>query len=154
MSGGYALEPGDSAGGPRQFLREPVRILAGGQETGGGYLFAEQRPALGFSAPLHVHKHEDEAFYLLSGQLEVMCGEEQWRLEPGGFAFLPREVPHSFLVTAPGTALLLVAHPAGFEHFAEALADVEPSEETLPLIAEAGEKHGITLLGPSPLQLP
>lgn len=58
------------------------------------------QPRTGFGPPLHLHASEDEAFYLIDGAIEVSCGDRQWEAGPGGFVFLPRGIPHSFVVSA------------------------------------------------------
>ncbi|MER5176923.1 cupin domain-containing protein [Streptomyces sp. NPDC002896] len=147
---GYALSAGEGRGGPSGFLGTPVRMLVGGEETGGAYTLLQQAAERGFGPPLHVHHSEDEAFYLLSGSLRVVCGSDQWEVGAGGFVFLPREVPHSFLVTSETAEVLQLTTPSGFEHFAADLADVPLIEANIPRIAEASQRHGYEILGPPP----
>ena len=65
--------------------------------------------------PLHVHANEDELFYILEGEHVVQCGEDEFRLGPGGTAFLPRGVPHSQRRVETGVGrLLALTYPAGF----------------------------------------
>jgi quercetin dioxygenase-like cupin family protein len=58
----------------------------------------------GFGPPPHLHHREDEAFYVLEGQMTVTCGEQTWTATPGSFVLLPRGIPHAFTVAAPGRA--------------------------------------------------
>lgn len=69
----------------------------------------------GYAPPHHVHRGQDEVFFVLDGQFTLYCGGQSWRAGPGAMAFLPRGVPHGFSVSAegPGRTLLLNA-PAGF----------------------------------------
>ena len=46
--------------------------------------------------PLHVHDEDDECLYVIDGHLLVQVGEERHDLGPGCFAWLPRQVPHTF----------------------------------------------------------
>ena len=71
--------------------------------------------------PLHVHEDADECFYVVEGRLLVQVGEERHELGPGGFAWLPRQVPHTFAnVSARPVRLLGIAVPGGIEElFAE-----------------------------------
>jgi len=150
IEAGYRLGPADGRGGVHRFLGKPVRLLAGSAETASAYTLFEQELPRGFAPPLHVHHTVDEAFYLLSGTMRVHCGEDHWEAGRGGFVFLPREVPHSFLVTSPTAAMLQLTSPGDFEDFAHEVADVPLTEENLPLVTEAAGRHALTILGPPP----
>jgi quercetin dioxygenase-like cupin family protein len=54
----------------------------------------------GSSPPLHVHRLEDEAFYVLEGQVRFVSGDTEVLAGPGSFVFAPRDVPHTFVVGA------------------------------------------------------
>lgn len=112
----------------------------------------------GFAPPLHVHEQEDEAFYVLEGEAEVLCGEERWRAEPGSFVFLPRGVAHSFHVSGGSLKALQLTTPAGFEAFVaelgrrpDRLGLPEPSQPDVARLVEVSARHGYRILGPSPL---
>ena len=99
--------------------------------------------------PLHVHANEDELFYILEGEHVVQCGEDEFRLGPGGTAFLPRGVPHSQRRVETGVGrLLALTSPAGFEGFFRELDAAERAGTIGPeAYASASEKYGITWLG-------
>lgn len=44
----------------------------------------------------HVHTHEDEGIYVVSGVLTVEVGDERHEVGAESFVWLPREVPHVF----------------------------------------------------------
>ena len=44
----------------------------------------------------HVHTHEDEGIYVVTGVLTVEVGEERYEVGAESFVWLPREVPHVF----------------------------------------------------------
>ncbi|GHO79494.1 hypothetical protein KSD_72650 [Ktedonobacter sp. SOSP1-85] len=59
---------------------------------------------------------QDEAFYVLEGEISVRCGEQAWRGETGTSVFLPQGVPHAYkvegntplkipVITSPGGTL-------------------------------------------------
>ncbi|UGQ09356.1 cupin domain-containing protein [Yinghuangia sp. ASG 101] len=146
----YLLEPGQGLGGERAFLRQPLRLLTTGQETGQALTLSEQRVEHGFATPLHVHHIEDESFYVVAGEVDIACGDERWRAVTGSFAFLPHSVPHAFRVVSDEAVLLRLSRPAGFEEFAAEVADVESAEENYPRIAEAAHRAGYEVLGPPP----
>jgi uncharacterized RmlC-like cupin family protein len=62
------------------------------------------------------------SFYVLTGALDVECGEDGFRAGPGSFVFLPRNLPHVFRsVDGPATALLIVT-PGGLNEYFAALS--------------------------------
>ena len=79
-----------------------------------------------------MHSREHEAFVLLEGSLLVRCGEETFRASPGSVTFLPRGVPHTFLVEGDEPARLIsFCFPGGFEAFFAA-AGRPAEDEGLP----------------------
>ncbi|MEI6622584.1 MAG: cupin domain-containing protein [Actinomycetes bacterium] len=123
------------------------------QSSGGLTLLMCEGPA-GFGPPRHIHKSEDEAFFLLDGAMHVRCGDQQWDLEPGGFVWLPRGIEHTFIITKPGKCLQLTT-PAGFESFVQDIGIrpngpglPPPSEPDIPRLAASSAAHGYDLVGP------
>ena len=56
------------------FLRNRITIKATAATTGGAYGLIESHVAPGFSPPLHVHHNEDEAFWVLEGNVTIAAG--------------------------------------------------------------------------------
>ena len=68
----------------------------------------------------HYHRERDEFFYALAGKLVLRIGDDQHVAPAGTFAFVPRETIHGFHNASKASATILVVHhPAGFEHFLE-----------------------------------
>jgi mannose-6-phosphate isomerase-like protein (cupin superfamily) len=141
------------------FLDTRMSVKAGGDQTGGSFTFLEWAAPLGFGPPRHVHHREDEAFYLLDGEITVECGDRQWIAGPGDFVFLPHGIGHSFVVSRGPVRGLQVTSPAGFERFidelgrpAEHLGLPDPSQPDVPRLLEASGRHGHDIIGP-PLTL-
>lgn len=108
------LEPGE--GQAIWFLRNRMSVKATAETTGGGFGLVESTIAPGFSPPLHVHHREDESFYVLEGEVTMQCGERRFRASAGAFVFLPRGVPHSFVVEGDRPArMLTLLTPGGGE---------------------------------------
>jgi quercetin dioxygenase-like cupin family protein len=102
-------------------LGDTVRVFATGADTGGQYALVEVSTAPGGGPPLHLHTREDEAFYVLEGEVTITVGGVAHVLRPGCFAFGPRGVPHRFQNTgARPSRMLVFITPAGFEAFFEA----------------------------------
>ncbi len=61
--------------------------------TGGQLTVIDTHSRRGDASPVHVHRHDDEAFLLLDGQMTVWAGDQRHILRPGGIAFLPPQHP-------------------------------------------------------------
>ena len=91
-------------------------VLARATDTGGTLGLVETEIPAGHSTPLHVHRREDEAFYVLSGTVDFVCGDQRFRAESGAFVLLPRGIPHTFLgVSQQPSHVLVLLLPGGLE---------------------------------------
>ena len=129
--------------GPRQGVpgRGP-EVKASGRSTGGSLTVIEI-VVDGQGPPRHTHTREDESVYVLTGTLDVGCGEDRFEAGPGSFVFLPRDLPHTFRsVNGAATGLLIVA-PGGLdEYFAELHAVLGTSDDR-SAVAKVQAKYGI-----------
>ncbi|MEU4516450.1 cupin domain-containing protein [Nonomuraea wenchangensis] len=140
------LPAGDGAG--HHFLGTTMTVKAGESETSGALTLIEQECPPRFATPWHVHQKDDEAFYVLSGTVQLYCGDRTWQAGTGDFVLLPRHLPHAFANRQDSPLRLLqLTWPAGFEHFAADLADRAPDPA---LLAEVAARHGYQILGPPP----
>lgn len=97
---------------------ELITFVATGEHTGGKYSLTDSIvPSQGGSPP-HLHSREDEAFWVLEGELEISVGEETFRASAGSFVHLPKGILHSYrnVGAAPARFLTLIV-PAGLEAF-------------------------------------
>jgi quercetin dioxygenase-like cupin family protein len=110
-----------------------VRILGGADSTGGAFSVVETVEAPGSAAPLHVHRGEAEAFYVVEGAIELTCGELTLTARAGDFVHTPAGVPHKYSVVGDSAArvLLLFSRPGFEQFFAEAGAEPERMPEVL-----------------------
>src|SRR5215471_15416747 len=108
-------------------------LLLSGVDTGGAYCLLEVSAAAGVSVPRHTQTREDESYYVLSGQLEVIVGDEVFHLNPGDSLMAPRDIPHQ--LRNPGSGenhFLLIFSPSGFEEFVMATAIPAPDNAAAP----------------------
>ncbi|HEX8771514.1 MAG TPA: cupin domain-containing protein [Acidimicrobiales bacterium] len=134
--------------------------LASGQETGGAFDLSLVTQPPGIAAPLHVHTHEAEAFYVLEGTMIYQAGEDLHHLAAGSFIHLPRGVPHAFRITGTTPARFLSFDtPAGLMDLYDEVgipaherrlpgSDGQSMEEEIPRWNEIGPRYGIQVLGP------
>lgn len=139
----------------RWFLGTLLRILADGADTGGNLAVFEQHAPRGFSPPLHVHHREDSALLVLDGALTVLVGDQRTEVGPGGFVWLPRDIPHTFRVDSDIVRQIELITPAGFEQFhldasdrAPRLALPLPTEPDVPRLLEAIGPYDAEIIGP------
>ena len=70
-------------------------IKATGEETGGRYTLVEVLEPQGVEVPLHVHHNEDEAFFVLEGEMTFYVGEETIKARSRLVSFRARDVPRT-----------------------------------------------------------
>jgi mannose-6-phosphate isomerase-like protein (cupin superfamily) len=103
-----------------------VRLMACGDETGGGFSLVEHpMPPRALAAPLHRHLREDEYSYVLEGRMGALLGDEVLIAERGDLVFKPRNQWHTFWNAGDEPARILeIISPAGFERYFEELIDL------------------------------
>lgn len=141
------------------FLGALVRIRASGDSTSGCLAVLEHRGERGYSSPLHRHLVDEETFFVIDGEVRVEVDGRAHVAGAGTAAFLPRQLPHAFVVTSPQAQFLTLHTPAGFDKFM--LAAGEPATapdrmppEELPLdparLAAIAGSYNIEIVGPPP----
>jgi quercetin dioxygenase-like cupin family protein len=139
------------------FLGFLVTMKASGGTTGGRVAVIEHLAPRGAGSPLHVHRREDEWFYVTEGELTFWAGGRVSAAPAGSFVFGPRNVPHTFEVASERARFLLVVEPAGFEGFVRAVGEpagaltIPPPPADPPdmaRLAALAAEHGVEFLGP------
>jgi quercetin dioxygenase-like cupin family protein len=103
-------------------LGNPYTYKAVKEDTRGAYALIEHTVE-GDGPPPHIHTTEEEAFYVLDGELNVIVGERTVTATAGAFVLVPRGTVHTY--SRAGTTLakiLVIISPAGFERFFEEIA--------------------------------
>ncbi|MDQ3758800.1 MAG: quercetin 2,3-dioxygenase [Actinomycetota bacterium] len=106
-------------------------IKATAADTGGQMTVVEVTEPPGAEAPLHVHHNEDEAFWVLDGEVTFHVGDTTIEASAGDYAFGPRNIPHRFTVGDSGCRMLFILTPGGFEDLVMATSEPAASR-TLP----------------------
>lgn len=113
----------------------------------------------GYASPMHRHTREDEAFYVLDGQVAVYVGDEVTTAGAGSFLWAPRDVAHGFCVESDTARFLAFSAPAGFDRFFFATGDsagaptVPPpaaGPPDIPALVAAMAEFGVEMVGPPP----
>ena len=101
---------------------QPMVFLVTGKHTKHTSMFDWTIPA-GFATGLHVHRVQEESFYLLEGECEWRVGDQVVRATPGTYLFVPPGVSHDIAnVSAKPARVLMTVSPPGHEHYFEELA--------------------------------
>lgn len=91
-------------------LGSPYVFKATSAETGNAFCCVECTVPPGASVPPHTHEREDEAFYVLSGEIVLDSADRPapLRLGAGSFFFGPRGGQHAFRNEGSAEARMLV----------------------------------------------
>jgi mannose-6-phosphate isomerase-like protein (cupin superfamily) len=93
-------------------------VLASGEDTGGAYALIHAEVPPGGGPPPHLHRREDEAFYLLEGELAFRADGRDLAATPGTWVTLAKGSLHTFRNVGTAVArVLIVVTPAGLERF-------------------------------------
>ena len=121
-----------------------------GEDTGGAFSLLEV-DMFGDGPPQHIHKTEDETFYVLEGETKFLLGGQLFDLKAGSFIFIPKGTVHAVCLAGRKPAKLLAMYnPAGFEKFFDDAAGLDP-KDTDSYVAKAqelAEKYNMEVVGP------
>ncbi|TPM42456.1 cupin domain-containing protein [Mesorhizobium sp. B2-2-3] len=101
---------------------QPMVFLVTGKDTRHTSMFDWTIPA-GFATGLHIHRVQEETFYVLDGECVWHVGAQVIRATPGTFLFIPPGVQHNITNVGEKPArVLMTVSPPGHEHYFEDLA--------------------------------
>lgn len=131
-------------------------IKAHGSETGGALALVEAIVMPGAGPPLHRHGREDEAFYLLDGELEFQADGTTFIAGAGSWITLAKGSLHRFRNTADHPArMLILVTPAGLEDFFLEVGSPGRADEPAPFgpveierMLTAAPRYGLEILPP------
>ena len=92
-----------------------MTFLATAEDTQGQFALIEVLGTRGNVPPPHIHRREDEVFYVLEGEVVASVGDRTIKGTPGTMIFLPRDVRHSFTIESEQLRMLILVTPAGLE---------------------------------------
>jgi quercetin dioxygenase-like cupin family protein len=103
---------------------QPMAFLVTGKHTKHTSMFDWSIPAR-FSTGRHVHRVQEETFYVLEGECQWQIGDETVRALPGTFVFIPPGVPHNIAnATDKPARVIMTVSPPGHEHYFQELAEL------------------------------
>jgi len=123
------------AGDQLWVVGDTYTFKATGADTNGQLAFFEASVPPEAGPPPHIHRAEDEFYYLLDGELEFLDTDRRFDAAAGAFILVPRGTLHCFRNRTDRTARMLVGvTPAGFEQFFYSIGlRARPGETAPPL---------------------
>jgi mannose-6-phosphate isomerase-like protein (cupin superfamily) len=142
---------GDRRGGPLDVVGDDIWIKISSEDTAGAFTVFEGRTQPLGGPPLHLHREQDEWWYILEGEFLFEVDGQRIHAGPGDTVFAPRGTRHTFqnAGSAPGRTLTTVV-PGGLDVFFAELSTVAPrgAAPDPAKLVPVFEKHGLELLGP------
>ena len=91
-----------------------ISQLAGNSDTDGAFDLVESKMKKGTEPPPHIHDREDEFFYILAGEIKVFADGQVFTVAAGESVFLPKKIPHAYLIQSEECHVLALMTPGGF----------------------------------------
>jgi quercetin dioxygenase-like cupin family protein len=149
---------------PAYWFLNALHLLLAHNKSGEGVysLIHLTAPPL-LETPYHLHHTEDEAFYVVEGELTVICDGEKIIAGPGSYVFLPRGVPHGFRNSGDKSSKVLIhVIPGGEVGFVGMMLEMAvPIQDRhklpaatppdLKRLSSLCEQNNISVLGPLPI---
>lgn len=154
MTASIVREP--DAGEVTWFFNALMTTKATMVETAGAYSLTEHLVTAASNPPMHIQTDEDEAFYILEGEVEFDVDGQAVVATPGTFAFVARGSAHCFRVRTDTARMLVICsgksadnledffHAMGQPATARALPTPAPPDE--PGLVRECARTGIELL--------
>jgi quercetin dioxygenase-like cupin family protein len=125
---------------------EEITVLLDGERTAGKLTMWTEVTPPGEGPPPHYHLNEEETLHVIEGRVGFLVNSEWNEVGPGGAAFMPRSVIHTFKnVGDQPSHMLIMTMPSGIEKFFERCTEefAKPGVANMSRLAEIGVEHGI-----------
>lgn len=134
-----------------------MTIKVSAHRTGAPFSLAEEVGQRSEGTPLHRHAEDEEAFYVLEGEMTFYGADERpIPASAGTVVHIPAGAAHAFRVDSE-TARYLILTTAQHERFYRAISDParetrlpEPAPMDMERIEAACAEHNVEILGPPP----
>jgi pimeloyl-ACP methyl ester carboxylesterase/quercetin dioxygenase-like cupin family protein len=127
----------------------PLTFKLRGEQSNGKLAVLENVLPPGEGPPVHTHANEDEAWYVLEGELRFIADAEESKLPAGSFVFVPSGTTYTFQnVGVQPARILVILTPAGLEPFFERVAEIPGDTDILAAYRNIGRGFGVDVVGP------
>jgi len=146
MSKTYFVQTPEQRPEALDVLGTRVTVLASSTDTG-CYGITFQEGDEGTGPPPHSHDW-DEAFYVISGQVNFQCADEHYTCLAGTMVHIPRNTVHGFNYGKGGGTMMEVTSREGTAAELFTAIDANVNETTGPAtIAGVAQDNGVTVAG-------
>ena len=133
-------------------------LKATAEKTGGRFLLIEEVAPRGEGTPLHVHREDDETFYVLEGEITFYLEDDHpVTATAGSFVHVPGGAAHAFRVDSETARYLIITTPQHERFYRAAFGDPAQSRNLPPegpldweRINAAAQEYNVEALGPPP----
>lgn len=124
---------------------KPLAFLVTGENSKHSCMFDWTLPA-GFSTGLHVHRVQEETFYVLEGECRWQIGDETIHATPGTYVFIPPGVQHNIgnASDKPARMIMTVSPPGHEKYFDELAVLVSAGPPDAAAIADLRNRYDTT----------
>ena len=125
------------------------------RETAGAYSLTEHLVTAASNPPMHVQVDEDEAFYVLDGEIEFEVEGEVVVATAGSFAFVARGAAHCFRVLTPTARMLVICSGKPADNLEEFFTTMgtPATERVLPVPGPPDEQRLVELCARTGIEL-
>lgn len=137
-----------SEGKELRLAGKPLRFLVTGEDTKHTSMFEWTVPP-GFTTGRHIHRVQEETFFVLEGECEWHIDDQKIVAMPGTYVFIPPGVPHDIGNSSSSPArMIMTVSPPGHEHYFEELVKLvaQSSPPDADAIAELRARYDTTQL--------
>ena len=114
-------------------------VIAEWRDPGG--LFEKPR----LIAPVHIHRNDDEAWYVLEGVLRVRRGDEEVEAHAGAGVLVRRGTPHTYWNPGPGQLRYLLVMTANIYRLIQEIHAMP--ERSVPALETVFRRYDSEFLG-------
>ncbi|MGH9077031.1 MAG: cupin domain-containing protein [Acidimicrobiales bacterium] len=147
--GQYLLVKPDEGRSPKG---SPHLFKAVAANTAGRFDFITGTIAPMTGPPQHLHRDQDDTFYVLDGILTVQVGDDIFDIGPGDFLSIPPGTPHTFDNLKNGEESVRTINlmtPGGHFDMFDEMARVEAGPSQSEALSEVAARYGTIIVGPT-----
>ena len=127
---------------------DEYRYLATGKDTDGQYFLVEAIVPPGGGPPSHIQTREEEAFYILEGNVTFYDANGETTVGPGTYLNIPKGAKHRFRNNSDLTAKMLFFFvPAGIEELFDDFSQLGDAGSdhaaAIAVLNRLGRKYGV-----------
>lgn len=137
----------DRFGAPMDIAGWRFECKLSAQDTGGALCVYDTVRSTKGGPPLHIHRDQDEWFYVRHGEFLFQVGSERFHLKAGDTLLGPRRVPHAFTALTDASALLIAFQPA------RAIEEVFAEVWSLSQVRTVGLEDWRKIAGPRAIEI-